>query len=76
MTGDESMQQIDLNEASFADLLKLPGIREKLARRIQACRPFRQVEHLRGVEGIGDGKFARLRPLIRAKPSRAARAEG
>jgi competence ComEA-like helix-hairpin-helix protein len=63
---------VDLNTASAAQLVALPGIGEALAKRIVAWRdangPFRSVEALMEVDGIGEAKLARLRPLVRATP--------
>src|SRR5262245_7150361 len=60
--------QIDVNEAGRAELLQLPGIGETLARRIEECRqkqgPFRSVDELRQVKGIGPVVLERLRPWV------------
>jgi competence protein ComEA len=49
-------QSVDLNHATVKELEALPGIGEKLARRIVAYRsihgPFHRVEELMKVEGI------------------------
>lgn len=58
---------IDLNRATAADLQRLPGIGPKLAARIVAGRekqPFRKVEDLRKVSGIGPKTLEKLRPYI------------
>jgi competence ComEA-like helix-hairpin-helix protein len=63
---------VDLNTASAEQLVALPGIGEALAKRIVAWRDangrFRSVEALTEVDGIGEAKLARLRPLVRATP--------
>ncbi|MCR4404212.1 MAG: helix-hairpin-helix domain-containing protein [Candidatus Acetothermia bacterium] len=50
-------EALDLNRASFEELLRLPGIGPTLAERIIAYReahgPFRVVEELLSVKGIG-----------------------
>jgi competence protein ComEA len=60
--------RIDLNRAGIADLDALPGIGPRLAQRIIAERardgPFRRVEELRRVRGIGPKTLARIRPLV------------
>jgi competence protein ComEA len=60
---------IDLNEADVVDLRMLPGIGEKTAQRIVAYRekngPFRSVDELRRVSGIGPAILAQVRPYLR-----------
>ncbi len=58
---------IDVNAATAAQLRTLPGIGPKMAERIldaRARRPFRSVDDLRRVYGIGPKTLERLRPLI------------
>ena len=65
---------VDLNRATAADLDALPGVGPVLAGRIIAQRerqgPFREVEELLAVRGIGPRLFARLRPRITVGPGR------
>jgi competence protein ComEA len=60
---------VDLNTADQTVLETLPGIGPSLAARIIAWREehggFRTVEDLLEVSGIGDGRFADLRDLVR-----------
>lgn len=60
--------RLDLNGASQAELLLLPGIGPNLAERILTYRqekgPFQKVEELRRVSGIGPVTLERLRPLV------------
>ncbi len=62
---------IDLNSAKTAELEKLPGIGERLARRIVQHREkfgkFRRAEHVMIVKGISDKKYRKIRHLITAK---------
>jgi competence protein ComEA len=64
--------RIDLNRASRAELLQLPGVGEKLVGRILDYRrthgPFRQVEDLRKVHGVGPATLDRLRPWVCVDP--------
>jgi competence protein ComEA len=66
--GSELTYRIDLNHADRAELLQLPGIGEKLVERIEDYRrqhgPFRNVEELTQVHGIGAVTLQRLRPWI------------
>jgi comEA protein len=60
---------IDINKASVNDLQKLPGIGPSLAKQIVAYRekngPFRRVEDLMVIKGIGFKKWKEIRPLVR-----------
>lgn len=68
---NDSNSLIDLNSAKTAELEKLPGIGEKLARRIVQHREkfgkFRRAEHVMIVKGISDKKYRKIRHLITAK---------
>jgi competence protein ComEA len=67
---DALASPVDLNRAGPAELEALPGIGPVLARRIceQRARegPFRSVEELRAVRGIGPRLLERLRGRVRA----------
>ena len=63
--------KIDINSATAAQLSDgLPGIGETLAKRIVAYReqngPFRSIEEIRNVDGIGEKKYEAIRKLITA----------
>lgn len=55
---------VELNRASVEELASLEGIGPKLAARIVAARPFRRVEDLAKVRGVGRRRLARLRPRL------------
>jgi competence protein ComEA len=59
---------LDLNSATLAQLDGLPGVGPVLAQHILDWRTghgrFDSVDQLNGVSGIGDSKFADLRPLV------------
>lgn len=60
---------VDINTATESDLEQLPGVGPVLAQRILDWRTahgsFSSVDQLRQVSGIGDKKFADLRPQVR-----------
>jgi len=51
---------VDLNSASISELERIPGVGPALASRIEAARPFRRVEDLRRVSGIGRSTLRRI----------------
>ncbi len=55
---------IDINTATEKELTTVPGIGHVMAARIIAARPFRSADDLRRVSGIGDKKYARVRPYF------------
>ena len=55
---------LDLNNASAAELESLPGIGPALARRIIEGRPYRTVEDLLRIKGIGEGRLAEIRRRV------------
>ncbi|MGI6250469.1 MAG: ComEA family DNA-binding protein [Anaerolineaceae bacterium] len=63
---------LNLNTATFEELLSLPGIGEVKASRILALREklgcFTRIEELMEVEGIGEGTFEILKPLVTIDP--------
>ena len=72
--GDERAAQaagapVDLNRASTDELQSLPGIGPVTAERIVTFRkehgPFRRVEDLMKVKGIGEKSFQKLRSRVK-----------
>jgi competence protein ComEA len=59
---------VNLNTATTTELQELPGIGAKTAERIIEYRqkkgPFKKVEELMNVKGIGEKSFLKLRPQI------------
>jgi DNA uptake protein ComE-like DNA-binding protein len=56
--------QIDINTATEKELKMIPGIGPVIAARIIAVRPFRSADDLKKVDGIGDKKYAKVRPYF------------
>ncbi|MCS6965545.1 MAG: helix-hairpin-helix domain-containing protein [Candidatus Kapabacteria bacterium] len=61
---------VNINIATKAELMSLPGIGAVIAERIVEYRqqkPFETPEELLEVKGIGPKKFERIRPYVRVK---------
>lgn len=62
---------ININTASAEELQRLPGVGPSYAVRIVQFRkengPFANPDQLMDVSGIGDKKFAKMRPFVRVK---------
>ena len=69
-----STSVVNLNTATVAELEVLPGIGAKTAARIVDYRekkgPFKKIEELMNVQGIGEKSFLKLKPqlTVSAKP--------
>ncbi len=65
---------VDINKATEESLTTVPGIGKVTAERIVKWRetngPFRRIEDLMKVKGIGDKTFDKLRPYIKVSKSR------
>jgi competence protein ComEA len=59
---------VNLNTATVAELETLPGIGARVAARIVDYRtqkgPFKKIEELMNVQGIGEKSFLKLRPQL------------
>jgi len=66
--GQATGPRLDLDVASVAEIDRLPRVGPSLARRIVASRdsggPFRSLEGLRRVKGVGAGTLEQLAPLV------------
>lgn len=64
---------VDLNRADFAELQQVPGIGPVLAKEIAEDRqkrgPFKAVEELRRVKGVGPVTFDKVRGFFRVEPT-------
>lgn len=60
--------KVDLNRAGIEELVKLPGVAEKLAARIVSYREengaFEAPEELMNVRGIGEKTYLKLEPYL------------
>ena len=56
--------KLDVNSATEQQLETIPGIGPVMAERIIAARPFKSADDLRGVKGIGDTKYEKIRPYF------------
>ncbi len=67
----EEIPQIDLNTATLSQLNGLPGIGPVIAERILELReksgPYKRIEDLMNIRGIGEKKFLKLKDLITVK---------
>jgi competence protein ComEA len=57
--------KLDVNTATSAELLGLPGVGPVLAQRIVAARPYQTADDLRKVKGIGPKIYERIRQHFR-----------
>lgn len=64
-------RQVDLNKASAEELATVPGIGPSLAQRIIEFRekegPYRRIEDLMKVKGIGEKSFQKLRQHVKVE---------
>lgn len=58
---------LDVNAASEGELQRLPGIGPAMSARIVAARPFKSVDDLRKVKGIGAKTLDAIRPWVSVK---------
>jgi competence protein ComEA len=72
--------RIDINSADWPELCLMPGIGEALAKRIIDDRsqngPFRELDDLRRVRGIGPVTLEGMKPYLLPMPDLEATAEG
>ena len=60
-------RRINVNTATQAELEALPGVGPVIARRIIEGRPYRSVEELERVKGIGKKRLEEIRPMVAAE---------
>jgi len=66
---------VNINTASATDLQALPGVGAKTAARIVEYRqkngPFKKIEELMNVHGVGEKNFLKLKPQIMVAAAKA-----
>jgi competence protein ComEA len=66
---------VNLNTATAADLQTLPGIGAKTAERILDYRqkngPFKKIEELMNIRGVGEKNFLKLKNQITVSPAKS-----
>jgi competence protein ComEA len=70
---------VNINSATVAQLEVLPGIGTRTAQAIvdqrQKNGPYKKIEELMNVKGIGEKSFLKLKPMITVGPEKADKAE-
>ena len=66
--GTSAGEPIDPNTATVDEIMLLPGVGETLAERIVEGRPYKSVEDLRRVPGIGEKVFAQMKDSLQIVP--------
>lgn len=76
-TRDGKARKVDLNTATREDLEALPGVGVATANAIIAARPFKSVNELKDVSGIGDARYDQIKPHVTVRSTKeSARARG
>jgi hypothetical protein len=60
MGANENPSKLNPNQATADELAELPGVGQTLARRIEHARPYKQMQDLRQVAGVGPRLFEQL----------------
>jgi competence ComEA-like helix-hairpin-helix protein len=66
-------KKIDLNTATLAKLEALKGVGPSLAQKIIAARPFKSIDDLKNVSGIGQTKFDDLKDLVTVEAAKTTK---
>lgn len=66
--GTAAGQPLDPNTATVDEIMLLPGVGEVLAERIVEGRPYKSIEDLRRVPGIGEKVFVALKDSLQIAP--------
>jgi DNA uptake protein ComE-like DNA-binding protein len=66
--GTSAGEPIDPNTATVDQIMLLPGVGEVLAERIVEGRPYKSVDDLRRVPGVGEKVFAQIQDSLQIAP--------
>ena len=69
---DGNPPAVDINHASLEELTGLPGLKQKMAERVIAGRPYETLDDLRQVKALPAGLLESLRPYLTVSPADAA----
>jgi len=69
---EPAVKKVDVNTATKAELQTLPGIGSATADAIIAARPYKTIDELKNVPGIGEAKFSSLRTHVKVSRARVA----
>ena len=67
MTHNPATMIVNVNQASVTELSYLPGIGDARAKVIIDHRPYRTIEDLKKVPGIGEKTFEKIRPRVKVE---------
>lgn len=65
VTHNPATMIVDINKASAAELSYLPGVGDARAKVIISHRPYRTIEDLKRVPGIGEKTFEKMKPRVK-----------
>lgn len=69
---DAKSKKVNINTATKSELESLPGVGPAIADNIIAARPFKSVNALKDVSGIGEQRFDEIRPHVTVSKSNSA----
>jgi len=64
VSSEVMLEKININTGSKEDLMSLPGIGEAYAKRIIESRPYKGIEEIKNVKGIGDSMYEKFKDKI------------
>ena len=67
-TAKKPDKPVDINNATEKELITLPGVGAKTAKEIVAARPFKTIDDIKNVKGIGDKTFEKLKAHVVCNP--------
>lgn len=67
LTHNPDTMIVNVNRASAAELAYLPGVGPVTAQKIIAGRPYREIEELKKVPGIGDKTFEKMKARVKVE---------